>query len=673
MRAAGLYPGLGRAVTKATLQSLSAAAGLCTEWCDYRGNPHTVAEDSQRAILKAMSLPCQFAGDLSASAERLREEKLRPPPLLTATRGQPVSFRGKVGAARLILDDGESRDVALSEAQPGFVTMRAPSRAGYHRLEYGEATVVLAVSPSRAPRASDLAARSRPWGVAVQLYSLNYGRDFGDFDDLARFCKELADYGADAVAISPVTALFSARPDHAAPYAPSSRLFLNTLYAPSPARSAESQQLLIDWASAGPAKLQELRQSYARFQQSGEGRGEFETFASVGGDTLLNHARFEAFDARFRPRGLTHWRDWPADYANATSTAVQALAGNIPEIEFHIYLQWCAERGLAAAATAAREAGMGIGLITDLAVGMDGAGSHAWSRPSDILTGLEIGAPPDLLAPHGQTWGLTSFSPTSLRTQGMQPFLDTLRSALRHAGGVRLDHAMGLQRLWVVPEGRPASAGAYLKYPRGELLRLIALESHRHRAIVIGEDLGTVPEEFRAHCRRAGVAGMRVLWFEQTAKGSFRSPARWDKTAVAMTTTHDLPTVAGWWRGVDIAWRAKVEETDEHATQSARRHDKARLWRAMVASGAVKGAAPSTEETDAVVDGAITHVAKSACEFGLIAIEDILGGEEQPNLPGTIDQHPNWRRRLPIGNGMDDGRAQARLRRLGSIRKRVAR
>ena len=661
-------------MTKITLQCLSTAAGLSTEWRDYLGKPHTVTADSQCAILEAMGLPCRSAGDLSTSAEQLHAEELRPPPLLTATRGHAVVFRGKAGKAQLILENGESRIIELAEAQPGYVTMRAPPRVGYHRLEYDDTAVLLAVSPSRALRASDLTAHSRPWGVSVQIYSLNYGHEFGDFSDLARFCKELAVYGADAVAISPVTALFSARPEHAAPYAPSSRLFLNPLYAALPARSADSQQALIDWASAAATKLQGIQHGYARFQRSAEDRPAFETFVRAGGDTLLSHARFEALDARFRLRDLAHWRDWPADYGDATSAGVQALAANDPEIEYHLYLQWRADRGLAAAQNAAREAGMGIGLITDLAVGMDGAGSHAWSRPRDILTGLEIGAPPDLLAPHGQTWGLTCFSPTSLRARGMQPFLETLRTALRHAGGVRLDHALGLQRLWVVPEGMPASAGAYLTYPFGDLLRLIALESHRHRAIVIGEDLGTLPAEFRARCRRAGVAGMRVLWFEQTAKGAFRPPARWDKAAVAMTTTHDLPTVAGWWRGTDINWRAKLASAgDEHAAQSARCRDKKRLWQAMVTSGAVEGLFPAEGASDEVVDGAITHVAGSACDLALIAIEDILGIEEQPNLPGTIDQHPNWRRRLPPGNGMNDGRAQARLRRLDSVRRKVRR
>jgi 4-alpha-glucanotransferase len=672
LRACGLHPGLDRTVTKATLQNLSAAAGLSTEWRDYLGKPHTVAEDSQRAILEAMTIPCRSAGDLSASTDRLHAEQLRPPPLLTATRGQPVRFHGKAGLARLILEDGESRDIELTEAQPGFATMRVPPRIGYHCLEYGDSAITLAVSPSRALRASDLVAHRRPWGVAAQLYSLNYEHEFGDFADLAKLCKELATYGADAVAVSPLTALFSARPEHAAPYAPSSRLYLNALYAPLPSRTADPQQPLIDWATAGARKLQELRHSHMQFQRSGKGRRTFDTFVRAGGEALLNHARFEALDARFRPRGLAHWRDWPADYANATSPAVLALTANDPEVELHLYLQWCAERGLAAAGNAARQAGMGIGLITDLAVGMDGAGSHAWSQPLDILTGLEIGAPPDLLAPQGQTWGLTGFSPTSLRSRGMQPFLATLRAALRHAGGVRLDHVMGLQRLWVVPEGKPASAGAYLRYPFEDFVRLIALESHRHRAIVIGEDLGTVPVDFRARCRKAGLAGMRVLWFERTATGTFRPPAQWDRAAVAMTSTHDLATVAGWWHGRDIAWRSGIGQASEEAAQQlARCHDKKRLWQAMVSSRAAKGPCPSTEQADKVVDDAIAHVAGGACELALIAMEDILAHEEQPNLPGTIDQHPNWRRRLPVGNGLNDKRVQARLRRLHLVRNKV--
>ena len=232
-------------------------------------------------------------------------------------------------------------------------------------------------------------------------------------------------------------------------------------------------------------------------------------------------------------------------------------ASHRDEVLFHEFLQWVADRSLAAAQARAREAGMRIGLVGDLAVGMDPTGSHAWSRQRDILLGVAIGAPPDLFNPRGQDWGLTGFSPRALEDGGFAPFIATLRAALRHAGGLRIDHAMGLSRLWLVPEGADPAEGAYLTYPLTDLLRLLALESARHNAIVVGEDLGTVPAGFRETLDQDGVHGMRVLWFERGENNSFAAPQTWDAAALAMTTTHDLPTVAGWWSGTDIAARAE--------------------------------------------------------------------------------------------------------------------
>jgi 4-alpha-glucanotransferase len=287
---------------------------------------------------------------------------------------------------------------------------------------------------------------------------------------------------------------------------------------------------------------------------------------------------------------------------------------------------------------------MRIGLITDLAIGMDRSGSHVWARQSDLLLDLSIGAPPDAFNPRGQDWGLTCFSPRALVARGFEPFIATLRAALRHAGGVRIDHIMGLMRLWLVPRGVPPTEGAYLAYPVEDLLRLLALESHRHGAVVIGEDLGTVPSGFRARLAAAGIAGTDVLWFEREGH-DFKEPAQWRGDAVAMTTTHDLPTVAGWWSGEDIRTRhalglGAVGEEEE------RRRDRGRLWRAFTGAGATHGAPPPAEQPDAAVDGALGYVAQSPSPLMLAPLEDLLGLAEQPNLPGTVDEHPNWRRRL---------------------------
>jgi 4-alpha-glucanotransferase len=210
---------------------------------------------------------------------------------------------------------------------------------------------------------------------------------------------------------------------------------------------------------------------------------------------------------------------------------------------------------------------------------------------------------------------------------------------------MRIDHVMGLMRLWLIPRGQAATDGAYLAYPLEDLLALLALESHRHGAVVIGEDLGTVPPGFRARLRRAGIAGMDVLWFERT-RLAFRNASRWRNDAVAMTTTHDLPTVAGWWSGEDIRTRRALRLAGA-AEEQERERDRPRLWRAFIGAGVAEGEAPSAQRTDPAVDAALGYVAQSPAPLMLAPLEDLLGLREQPNLPGTIDEHPNWRRRLP--------------------------
>ena len=278
--------------------------------------------------------------------------------------------------------------------------------------------------------------------------------------------------------------------------------------------------------------------------------------------------------------------------------------------------------------------------------------------------------------PHGQDWGLTSFSPRALIAGGFAPFLATVRAALRNTGGVRIDHAMGLTRLWLIPQGADPADGAYLAYPFADLLRLLALESQRHSAIVVGEDLGTVPAGFRDSLETAGLHGMRVLWFERNGQ-AFNPPEAWDHSAVAMTSTHDLPTVAGWWHGSDITTRAEngrlgvgVQASDVSAERT---HDRASLWQAFVQARAANGDVPSPNDTQPVVDAAVAFAAETPSPLCLPQIEDLLGVEEQPNLPGTIDEHPNWRRRLTAEAGtlLNEPRAAERVAQLAMRRPRL--
>jgi 4-alpha-glucanotransferase len=261
-----------------------------------------------------------------------------------------------------------------------------------------------------------------------------------------------------------------------------------------------------------------------------------------------------------------------------------------------------------------------------------------------MLHGLTVGAPPDLINTQGQDWGVTTFSPRGLVQQGFSAFIDMLRSTLRHAGGVRIDHVMGLARLWVVPRGMSAADGAYIHFPLDDMLRLVKIESRRHRAIVLGEDLGTLPDGFRERLQDAGLAGLRVLWFERDGM-RFLPPQHWGPDAVAVTSTHDLPTVVGWWQGRDLEWRARLG-TKAEDEDTIRHHDRAALWDAFRASGAATGEMPGPQDGTPAADAAAAHIGRAACPLALLPIEDALALPEQPNLPGTTDQHPNWRRRL---------------------------
>lgn len=662
------------------LRDLARRAGIAVEWHDYANRPHVVAPDALRRILTALDLPADSRGDLSASRRALAKRTTLADlaPLVTATAGRPT--RLEIGAdeplpARLMLERGGSRDLTLTPAR-GRLRVPAIAEIGYHRLRIGEREVVLAVAPAQCRTINDMVPDARLWGLAAQVYSLRSPGDggIGDAAGIALLAEAVAPRGADALCLSPVHALFTADPARFAPYSPSSRLFLNPLHAAPALVFGEAQvaramqesglngtfgrlegEKLIDWPGSAAAKLALLRALFDGFLDGPDFEGalgaDFARFRADGGELLHQHATFETLHADRMPE--RDWRRWPLDLRDPGSAAVAAFAASRRrDVLFHEFLQWVADCSLAAAHSRAQAAGMRIGLVGDLAVGTDPTGSHAWSRQRDILPGLAIGAPPDLFNPRGQNWGLTGFSPRALEDDGFVPFIATLRAVLRHAGGLRIDHAMGLSRLWLVPEGADPADGAYLTYPLADLLRLLALESARHDAVVVGEDLGTVPAGFRATLGGHGVHGMRVLWFERAENNGFAPADAWDATALAMTTTHDLPTVAGWWHGADIATRAKCgrlgAEVTAEAVATERDADRAALWQRFAAEGVVDGAPPPPPEApQRAVDAALCFVARTPSPLCVLPVEDLLGQEEQPNLPGTVDEHPNWRRRMP--------------------------
>ncbi len=701
-----------------SLVALARLAGISETWTDVFDAPHRVSPQTLRLVLGALGVACETPSDIAASVAALQRPS-SPPPLVTADAGcEVVVPSSQGGGVEIDLPSGTIRpNVYHAAGQTAFI---APASPGYYPMRIGGAQTVLAVAPACASSVRDLTGKDRAFGSAVQVYSLRRPGDggIGDFGAVGDAARVLAAQGADALAISPTHALFAAEPARASPYAPSSRLVLNPLLADpgclfterqiaaawsrsepradqhihlGGGRPASEASKLIDWAQSGHAKYAMLRALFDGLANAPAQRAAFEAYAAAARPDVTQHAVFEAIHAHEYARsGTWHWREWPTALHQPDSPAVaQFAASHRQDVAFHVFLQFLAERSLGDAQAQARAAGMGIGLIADLAVGMDSSGSHAWSRKQDILEGLTVGAPPDLLNRDGQGWGLTTFSPTALRASGFEPFLATLRAALRHAGGVRIDHVMGLRRLWLVPDGASPADGAYLDYPLIDFLRLVAIESHACGALVVGEDLGTVPPGFRAALSARGVLGMRVLPFERDdqlvgqadvdgdvrkgahgdAAGSvgwrFLRPDAWQPDAMAMTSTHDLPPIAGWWIECDLAWRARLRGAAQPTPQAVqeRQTERTRFWDAATDAGLAAGPAPDAAHAEDAVDAAIAYVAATPCTLAIVPIEDLLGLSEAPNLPGTVDEHPNWRRRLdaPIAEAMAAPRVATRL------------
>ncbi|HJV52456.1 MAG TPA: 4-alpha-glucanotransferase [Noviherbaspirillum sp.] len=672
----------------ADVLNLARAAGLAHEWTNAFGQPMRVAPDALRAILDALGFPCASDDQYRDSMARLAalHDADRLPALVTGTAGEAIRLAPMPHVEgmpyRIELEDGGHLDGRFPDDVAGGVPLPAIDRAGYHRLLVAGEETVLAVAPPRCFGVADaLAARHggpprdpRLWGLGVQLYSLRRAGDggIGDFSALAALVRSAAAHGATAVAISPVHAMFSADVHRFSPYGPSSRLFLNVLHIDPAAvlgagamaaalaslgddaaarYAALERDELIDWPAAATLRLALLRHLYQQFRAGGADAG-FEQFRRQAGGALQDHARFEALHAWRVAHGESgDWRTWPGGLRDPRGAEVEQFArDHADEVAFHEFLQWQAARGLSGAQLAARDAGMPIGLITDLAVGADNDGSQAWSRQAEIINGLSVGAPPDVLNTRGQSWGLGAFSPHAMQAQGFGAYIEMLRATFAYAGGARIDHVLGLTRLWLVPNGASPEYGAYLRYPLRDLLRLIALESWRHRAIVIGEDLGTVPEGFDAQLAQSGLLGIRVLMF-QRRDARFLRPDEWPRDAIATTTTHDLPTIAGWWQERDIDWRARLDLLAPGQSEGEARHERERergeLWRALSDAGCAHGAMPGNDESAAVVDAAAAFIAAAPAPLAVLPVEDALGLVESPNLPGTVNTHPNWRRRLP--------------------------
>ena len=678
-------------------EQLNRLLGLETHYADQAGHPQSAPPETVHALWDALGAP-GLDGDAGRRLAALQREEadsiLDPVIVLRADRPLTIAVRAPEGARKLrweIVEETGARhhgDVVLNETERGrtqAIRLRGKPGLGYHRLVVRlagraerEASSTLIVVPARAYMPPALLSGRGGWGLAVQLYGLRSERNWGigDFGDLRDLVELAAPAGAAAIGLNPLHALFPDEPGKSSPYSPSSRLFLNTLYLDPEAiddfaSCASARQMLagpdarrsiaalrgeplVDYAGVSHLKQSVFELLYESFRARHLPRPDdprtkaFRRFQQQRGAPLRRFATFQtireylsAGSSEFRS-----WRRWPAELRDPHAKAVDSFAAaNVASVEFHEYLQWQCDIQLGRAAAATRRALMGVGLYQDLAVGFDPDGADAWAGQDTLVDGWSIGAPPDDYNMNGQNWGLLPPNPRRLRHQAYQPIVDMLRANMRHAGALRIDHVLGLKRLFWVPNGARPAAGAYVHYPLDDLLGLVALESVRSRCLIVGEDLGTVPPGFREQLNARGIFSYEVLYFARDRKGGYLAPRRWTRDALAAVSTHDLPTLAGFWTGHDIGVKDKLSLYPDKAHVTAAREERKRSRAQM--SAAFAAARLRVKGNAVPVDQAHRFLARTRSRLVMAQIEDLIGAVDAANLPGTVNEHPNWRRRLP--------------------------
>jgi 4-alpha-glucanotransferase len=605
--------------------------------------------------------------------------------------GQGTPATGAVALSDAAVAEVGAREIDGLDFARLSLSLPAVLPWGYHTLDLSvpgaEPTrTVVIVAPWRCYLPPALAAGGRVggriWGPSVQVYALR-GRDdwgMGDFADLRHLASQCAREGAGVIGINPLHALFPTRPRHASPYSPSSRLFLNPMYIHIPAVPdlADSdgaaaimeahgfrdrvQALaagdLIDHEGVHALKRPLLEALFETFAARHMGQGTprdaaFQAFRESRGRPLRLFAIHEALAETFADLGHSH-RDWPAEYQHPDSPAVARFAEeNAHRVAFHEYLQFEADRQLAHVADAAASGGMTVGLYHDLALGADNTGADIWMNQDLVVGGVAVGAPPDPMNLKGQNWGFPPLNPVRLRERAYDIFVEVVRAGMRHAGALRIDHVLGLMRLFWIPDRAEARDGGYVGYPFDEMLAVLALESHRQRCVVIGEDLGTVPDGFRERMAEENILSYRLFYFERHLDQSLKHPSEYPVKAAVAVGTHDLPTLRGFWTGHDLSVKNAIDLFPSAEVydreREARAHDRGRILGTLADAGCGvgddgSGAALSSDLTEAIY----RFMAATPSMILLLQLEDALEELDQANVPGTVEEHPNWRRRLGV-------------------------
>ncbi len=706
------------------VETLAVAAGIAGEWWDVTGAHTLVSTSTKLALLDCFGLPARTRTLARASLDRLMEETAarRLPPSITLSldaqpraplRSDPSAPHGPI-EFHVTLEDGSTISAATPGADARRLTLPNGREiderhfdlpalpVGRHRLEVGGVASALTIAPPEAYRPK--AVWKRRFGVSAQLYALRReqgDQGIGDFTALGAAAAAAAGKGAAYFGVSPMHMLFPGDRGRASPYHPSDRRFLDPILIDaladdglpvdeewSAAAASLGERLgavaklpAIDYEAVWSVKRIALQYRFAAFLRARAARpgdalfAEFDAFVAAGGENLF---RFAVFEAIQRERDGQYWRLWPSSLRDAEPAALAAKADERDyDVRFAEFCQWLADRQLGAAAARARAAGLDIGLYRDLAIGSAPDGAESWSRAAELGIGATVGAPPDPFSSSGQNWCLPPPDPIAGALSGWKGQRDLLAANMRHAGMLRIDHAMGLTRLFVIPEGAKPADGAYVAYPVDELIGQTALESQRHQCMVIGEDLGTVPDGFRDKLTKADISGMRVVYFERKGAG-FLDPRDYPVHSVACVSTHDLPTLAGWWQAADIAERMSLGQLGpDHAVRAlaGRLAEKQALVEALIAAGALEHAPSLDAPMDDALAAAIhAFLARAGSALASVQIDDLTGETVATNLPGTDRERPNWRHRAKedAAKLFDAPRARAILAALVAARPRPA-
>ncbi|MCK6264400.1 4-alpha-glucanotransferase [Vibrio sp. ZSDE26] len=696
---------------KNALQQVAEMARLADSYISAWGEEAKVEDETLLSLLNSLGYDTRNDAALLKSAEKKHKKPVLEP-VLVLRDGEPVEVELNLGVSaresefswRLETEQGDVLEGYLQsqivrderkEGGPLVFTLPNDLEWGYHKLVVSRKRrkspyeMSLIVTPQACFKQEAMSAGKKMWGPSVQLYTLRTSHNWGigDFGDLKQLVADIASRGGDFVGLNPIHSLFPANPEGASPYSPSSRRWLNILYidvssVPEFALSSEAQQTVgsakfqqrlqkareshwVNYTEVAELKNTVLPMLYAEFKtrhldKNSERAQAFLSFVEQGGDSLVHQAAFDALHIELHEKDTNVW-GWPVfpeAYRQFDNAEVQQyIKQNQDSVHLYMYLQWVADTQINEAQNLAEEKGMAVGLYRDLAVGVADSGSETWADDGSLVLDASIGAPPDILGPLGQNWGLPPLNPQVLHATGYDAYIKLLRANMKHCGSLRIDHVLGLLRLWWIPKGEDATKGAYIYYPVQDMLAILALESHRHQCSVIGEDLGTVPDEIVDILRDAGVNSYKVFFFETSKKdGGFISPAHYAEQSMSALCTHDMPTLRGFWHCDDLKMGHEIGLYPDKDQLEGLYSDRLLCKQGILDSVAWHGYLPegigrdaSQVPMDSYLSEALQlHVAAGSSSLLSVQLEDWLEMEQPVNIPGTVNEYPNWRRKLSM-------------------------